>query len=87
MILFSFLLSFYRVITVSSKRQTQGRHDMTYDIFDQGFAITLVRNDGETVCLQGDDATYFREEYQDCPSDWSVTRYITEVGYDMLFEG
>lgn len=60
---------------------------MTYDIFDQGFAITLVRNDGETVCLQGDDATYFREEYQDCPSDWSVTRYITEVGYDMLFEG
>ena len=58
-----------------------------YDIFDQGFAITLVRNDGESVCLQGDAATYFREEYQDCPSDWSVTRYITEVGYDMLFEG
>lgn len=60
---------------------------MTYDIFDEGYAIILVRNAGETACLQGDDANYFREEYQDCPSDWSVTRYVQEVGYDMLFEG
>jgi len=58
---------------------------MTYDIFDKGYAITLVRNDGETAHLQGDDATYFREEFQSCPSDWTVTDYIREVGYDMLF--
>ena len=60
---------------------------MHYDMFDKGYAIILVRNDGESVCLQGDDATYFRDEWLDCPSAWSVSRYITEVGYDMLFEG
>jgi hypothetical protein len=60
---------------------------VTYDIFDKGYAIILIRNDGESVCLQGDDAMYFRDEYQDCPSDWTVTDYIKEVGYDMLFEG
>ena len=59
---------------------------MHYDILDQGYAITLIRNDGETAHLQGDDATYFREEYQDCPSDWTVTDFIRAVGYDILFE-
>lgn len=59
---------------------------MRYDIFDKGYAITLVRNDGQIVHLQGDDAHYFREEFEDCPSDWDVTRYIKEVGYDILFE-
>lgn len=57
-----------------------------YDMFDQGYAITLVRNDGESACLQGDDATYFREEWLACPSTWTVTDYIREVGYDMLFQ-
>ena len=60
---------------------------MRYDIMDEGYAITLVRSDGVSVCLQGDDAMYFREEYQTCPSDWSITDYIREVGYDMLFDG
>ena len=60
---------------------------MRYDMFDQGYAITLIRNDGESVCLQGDDATYFRDEWQDCPPEWTITDYIREVGYDMLFEG
>ena len=58
---------------------------MRYDIFDQGYSITLVRSDGETAYLQGEDATYFREEYQSCPSEWSVTDYIRQVGYDVLF--
>ena len=58
---------------------------MRYDIFDKGYAIALLRSDGEIVHLQGDDARYFREEFQDCPSDWDVTRYIKEVGYDMLW--
>tara|TARA_B110000305_G_scaffold96451_1_gene108741 strand:+ start:50445 stop:50627 length:183 start_codon:yes stop_codon:yes gene_type:complete len=58
---------------------------MRYDIFDQGYSITLVRSDGETAQLQGDDATYFRDEYQACPSEWSVTDYIRQVGYDVLF--
>ena len=58
---------------------------MRYDIFDKGYAITLVRSDGEIVHLQGDDAHYFREEFQECPTDWDVTRYIKEVGYDMLW--
>ena len=57
-----------------------------YDIFDKGYAITLVRSDGETAHLQGDDAMYFREEFQTCPSNWTVADYIKEVGYDMLFE-
>ena len=56
-----------------------------YDIFDKGYSITLVRNDGVTAHLQGDDATYFRDEFQGCPSSWTVTDYIREVGYDMLF--
>ena len=56
-----------------------------YDIFDKGYSITLVRNDGVTAHLQGDDATYFRGEFQECPSSWTVTDYIQEVGYDMLF--
>lgn len=60
---------------------------MHYDIFDEGYAITLVRRDGQSVCLQGDDATYFREEFQGCPSTWTVTDYIKQVGYDILFEG
>ena len=58
---------------------------MRYDIFDQGYSITLVRSDGETAHLQGDDATYFRDEYHACPSEWSVTDYIRQVGYDVLF--
>ena len=58
---------------------------MRYDIFDKGYAIALLRSDGEIVHLQGDDAHYFREEFQECPSDWDVTRYIKEVGYDMLW--
>jgi hypothetical protein len=58
---------------------------MTYDIFDRGFYMTIVRNDGESICLQGDDATYFSEEYQSCHSDWTITDYIKEVGYDILF--
>ena len=57
-----------------------------FDIFDEGFVITLVRLDGESVCLQGDDAHYFRDEWQDCPSDWDVSRYIAEAGYDILFD-
>lgn len=57
-----------------------------YDMFDQGYAITLVRLDGASVCLQGDDAGYFRDEWLGCPSDWSVSRYIAEVGYDTLFD-
>ena len=59
---------------------------MTYDIFDKGYAITLVRSDGEIAHLQGDDARYFRDEFQACPSDWTITKYIKEVGYDMLFD-
>ena len=58
---------------------------MHYDIFDRGFYLTLVRQDGESVCLQGQDATTFRDGYQACPSDWTVSRYIDQVGYDILF--
>ena len=58
---------------------------MAYDIFDQGFIITLVSNDGESVCLQGQDATTFRDGFQACPSDWTVSRYIDQAGYDILF--
>ena len=57
-----------------------------FDMFDQGYAITLVRKDGASVCLSGDSAGYFREDWLDCPSDWSVSRFIAEVGYDILFD-
>jgi len=59
---------------------------MRYDIFDKGYAITLVRSDGQVAHLQGDDARYFREEFQSGPSDWTITDYIKEVGYDVLFD-
>lgn len=59
---------------------------MTYDIFDKGYAITLVRSDGEIAHLQGEDATYFRDEFHQCDPEWTVTDYIKAVGYDMLFE-
>ena len=58
---------------------------MRYHIFDRGFYMTLIRQDGESVCLQGQDATTFRDGYQACPSDWTVSRYIDQVGYDILF--
>jgi len=60
---------------------------MTYYILDEGFAITLVRYDGESVYLQGEDATTFRDEWLECPSEWDISTYINEVGYDILFEG
>ena len=59
---------------------------MTYDIFDKGYAITLVRSDGEVAHLQGDDATLFRDEFQSSPSDWNISKFIDQVGYDVLFE-
>ena len=58
----------------------------SYDIFDQGFSITLVSNDGQSVCLQGQDATTFRDGFEACPNDWTVSRYINQVGYDILFD-
>ena len=57
-----------------------------FDMIDAGYAITLIRIDGNSVCLSGDSAGYFREEWQDCPSEWSVSRFIAEVGYDILFD-
>lgn len=59
---------------------------MRYDIFDKGYAITLVRSDGVVAHLQGEDANYFREEFHQCDPEWTVTDYIKAVGYDMLFE-
>lgn len=58
---------------------------MQYYIFDQGFAVNVIRHDGESICLQGQDATTFRDGYHACPSDWDVSRYINQVGYDILF--
>ena len=59
---------------------------MTYYILDQGFSINLIRHDGESVCLQGQDATTFRDGWLECPSEWDISTYINEVGYDILFE-
>ena len=68
------------------KTQGSNKMKMTYDIFDKGYAITLVRNDGIVAHLQGDDATYFRDEFQSSPSDWNISKFIDQFGYDVLFE-
>jgi hypothetical protein len=58
---------------------------MTYDIFDQGYSIILVRQDGKSAILMGDEATYFRDDFQASPSDWDVSKFIKEFEYDLLF--
>ncbi len=56
-----------------------------YDIFDKGYAITLVREDGIVAHLQGDDANLFRDEFHQAPPEWNVSKFIDMFGYDMLF--
>lgn len=61
---------------------------MIYAMYDQGYAIILEREDGKSVCLQGDDAMYFRADWQDeNHGHLSIGQFIEHLGYDVLFEG
>ena len=64
-----------------------GSNSMLTDLTNTAKGYVGMRQEGESEIahLQGDDAMYFRDEFHQCDPEWSVTKYIKEVGYDILF--
>ena len=53
-------------------------------LFDKGYALQVINSKGQYFWLQGDDATQFRAEWDEAP-EWSLSKFVSMMGYDVLF--